>query len=321
MAWCLPACVLILLSSGFAQTPDFTLQMEPFPSPAAINPGGTTASNIMLGSNNGFSSTVDLSCQVTSAASGEVVTTPSCQMSPPSLTPPGGATANMTATDAVPGLYTVTVTGTSGGNTHSALQNLAVLAVIPNFTITVAQTIQPSSVHAGSGAQGIININPINGYVSPSGTNGGVWLSCSSITPLVTVPPICSFPNPVVVNGAGAVTATISISTIGPPPRAAAATDRLWFALWLPVPMLALAGIIGGKRSRRAWCVLALLVLAGTMLLAPACSSTTTITPTNPQGQITPKNTYTFTLMGVDTNGVSSSNTGTSATSVTLTVD
>jgi hypothetical protein len=87
--------------------------------------------------------------------------------------------------------------------------------------------------------------------------------------------------------------------------------------------MLVLAGVgaVRGKQARRAWCLLALFVVAGAFLLMPACGNTTTTTPTNPNGQVTPNNSYTFTVMGVDANGVSSSNTGTSAPTVTLTVD
>jgi len=192
-----------------------------------------------------------------------------------------------------------------------------VLAVTPNFTLTVAQVVQPNSVHAGSGGQGIISINPLNGYIIPS---GGLTLSCATITPLVTLPPECSFnPNPVM---SGTTSSTLLISTVGPLPRAAVAYARPWYALWLPLPMLALAGVglVRGKRSR-AWGALALFVVGGAILLMPSCSTHNTISPTNPNGQITPKNTYTFTLMGVDSNGVSSSNTGTSAPTVTLIVD
>src|SRR5208337_4461233 len=110
------------------------------------------------------------------------------------------------------------------------------------------------------------------------------------------------------------------ISTVGP--IASAAHARPWYALWLPLPMLALAGVglVTGRRSR-AWSALALFVVGGAILLMPACAANNTIAPTNTNGQLTPKNTYTFTIMGIDSNGVSSSNTGTSAPTVTLTVD
>jgi len=308
--------VIALLLPAFGQ--DFTLQMSPFPSPAAIDPGGTTAADITVSPNINFSGTVDLSCQVTSSTTGQVVTTPVCEVSAQAVTPPATATATITTVGATPpGLYSVAVTGTNNGTSASAQQNLTILAVTPQFTITATQ-IQPSSVHAGSGGQGTISINPIYGYVIPA---GGVTLSCATVTPLVTLPPFCSFDqNPVL---PGVYSSTLTINTVGPVPTSAVTSARPWYALWLPLPVMALAtvGLVKGKRVRRAWCVLALLVVAGTTLLMPACGSTTTTTPVNPNGLITPKNTYTFTVTGVDANGVVSTNTGAIAATVTLIVN
>ncbi len=309
--------VIALLLPAFGQ--DFNLQMSPFPSPGAIDPGGTAAAGITVSPIGNFSDTVNLSCQVTSATTGQVVTTPVCEVSTQSVTPPATATATITTVGATPpGLYSVAVTGTSNGTSASAQQDLTILAVTPQFTITVTQQVQPNSVHAGGGGQGIISINPIYGYVIPQ---GGVTLSCASITPLVTLPPVCSFnQNPV---PAGVYSSTLTINTTGPLPTAAVASARPWYALWLPLPVIVLAGVgvVKGKRARRAWCVLALFVVAVATLLMPACGNRTTTTPTNPNGLITPKNTYTFTVMGVDADGVVSSNTGTSAPTVTLIVN
>lgn len=78
---------------------------------------------------------------------------------------------------------------------------------------------------------------------------------------------------------------------------------------------------MGRKRSRRVWGLLALFVLGASFLLMPACGNNNVAT-TNVTG-ITPMNSYTFTLLGVDGNGVTSSNTGTTtaAPTVSLTVD
>jgi hypothetical protein len=317
--WVLIALLVFLpASSAFGQ---FTLQMDPFPYPAAINPGGESAANITLTPTGTFTGTVDLTCQVTFAATGQVVTSPACEVSPQSVVLPGGATATVTSPGSPPaGLYIVKVTGTADGFSASAQQNLTVLAVSPDFTITVTEAVAPSSVHAGSGGTGTISVNPINGYIIPS---GGVTLSCATITPLVTAPPVCSFnPNPV---PPGTTSSTLTITTTGPTTPAAVARTRRWYALWLPLPMLMLAsmGMVSGKRSRRAWGLLAVFVLAGGILLMPACGNTASTTTTTPSNLVTPNNAYTFTLMGVDSNGVTSSNTGTtsSAPTVTLTVD
>jgi hypothetical protein len=54
------------------------------------------------------------------------------------------------------------------------------------------------------------------------------------------------------------------------------------------------------------------------LLLLPACGSTNNTN--NPSGEVTPKNTYTFTLTGADQNGAAPGNSATAPT-VTLTVN
>ena len=319
LSLCLTTLSLILLPSAFGQTVDFTLTAAAF-SPVAINPGGTASSNITIGTLPGFAGTVALSCQVTP----QPANFPNCQVSPATVAPPAGAVATITTTtlngSAPPGLYSITVTGTDASGSVSAQQDLTVLAVTPQFTIDVLAAVAPSSVHAGSGGTGMIEINPITGYA------GTVTLSCSSITPLVTIPPVCSFdPAAVTVGGSVSSTSTISITTVGPIIAKTAPPSRIIYAFWLTLPMLTLTGLgaaVGRKRSRSLWGLLSLFVLAGLFLLIPACGNSTPTGSNNTRG-VTPSNSYTFTLLGVDANGNTSSNTstGSAAPSVTLTVD
>jgi hypothetical protein len=324
---CLLVVFLMVGPSAFGQ--DFNLTMAPF-SPFAVAPGQDSAANITVTGLNTFSGTVDLTCAITSQTQGNP---PACEVSPPSVKASGGATVTiLTGTNNAgvisPALYTVTITGTATGeNPYSASQNLTVLSVIPQFTITVQTPVAPNSVPAGSGAQGTISVNPINGYVSPGYPQQGVTLSCASISPLVAIPPVCSFTYPggaqgVPVNGSPN-TATITITAQGPTITGAVAHPRGVNALWMTLPMLALVGLgtaLGGKRSRKAWGLLALFVVSGSLLLMPACANSSTTT-TTPNG-VTPPNSYTFTVIGVDTAGNVSSNTGSTGTNpaVTLTV-
>lgn len=291
----------------------------------AVAPGEASSADIALAALNGFNGSVALTCTVTSETTG---TPPTCQVSPESVQPSGGATATITTTGSTtPALYKITITGTSPNTVISQPQNLTVLSVTAQFTITVQTTVAPSSVPAGSGAQGVVSINPINGYNSPTDAGDpnrkGVTLSCASITPLVTLPPVCSFnPQPLVITGSPA-TSTLTISTAGPVTTGAVARTSSFYALWIPLPLLALAGLgaaAGGKRSRKAWGLLALFIVSGSLLLMPACGNSSTST-TTPNG-ITPANSYTFTIVGVDIAGNISSNTTSSGTnpSVTLTV-
>jgi hypothetical protein len=324
--FCVVVVFLTMLPSAFGQ--DFTMTFGDF-SPFAVAPGQEAASNIAVSALNGFNGTVDLSCLVTSQTAGAIL--PVCTISPPSLNPSGGATATITtgATDAgpvTPGLYTITVTGTSPNTTIPLSKNLTVLAVSPQFTITITTPVSPSSVPAGSGGQGTISVNPINGYVSPGYPNQGVTLSCASISPLVAIPPVCSFTYPtgsqgVPVNGVPN-TATITITAQGPTTTGAVSHPRGLYALWMTLPLLGLVGLgaaTGGKRTRKAWGLLALFVVSGSLLLMPACANSTVSTST-PNG-VTPNNTYTFTVTGVDADGNVASNTSTTTTnSVSLTV-
>lgn len=322
---------ILALPSASAQA-DFTLSLNPATlSPDAIAPGGVSSVTIQVVANSGFSGSITLGCTVTPSVSG-TVSNPVCTVSPPTLNGSGGATATIsTQSDTTAVSYGIAVTATDATGTQtSPTLNLTVLAVVPQFTITIQSAVAPSSVPAGSGAQGVISINPINGYSSPTDasdpTKAGVYLSCASITPLVTIAPVCSFnpPNPQVTSS-GSVTSTLTISTFGPVTTGFVARPRSFYALWFPLSLVILAGFgaaTGGKRSRKAWGWLALFILSGSLLLLPACGTNTSTSTSTPNG-ITPANTYTFTIIGVDTNGVASSNTGSTTSggpTVTLSV-
>ena len=300
------------------------MTVTPF-NPFAIAPGEASSTTISLGALNGFNGMVDLTCAITSDTSG---TPPTCQISPQSVQPSGGATATITSNGSTtPALYKVAITGTSPATTITQAQNLTILSVTAQFTITVQTAVAPSSVPAGSGAQGVISINPINGYSSPTDPNDskrfGITLSCASVSPLVTFPPVCSFnPQPLPVHGTP-TTSTLTINTAGPITTGAVALAPGFYALWIPLPLLVLAGFgatAGGKRTRKAWGLLALFVVSGSLLLMPACGNSTT-SSTTPNG-ITPANTYTFTVVGVDIDGNISSNSNSNGTnpSVSLSV-
>ena len=319
----LSLCTLTLFAAASGQQ----VQLDSFPSPGAINANGETSTTATV---SGFSGSVALSCQVTPASS----PAPICQVSPTSVASPGSATVTVQGNDAPAGTYSIAITATAAGTApQTAARDLSILSVAPSFTITVTTPVTPSSVHAGNAGEGVITVNPINGYSSPGGL-AGVTLSCSSMTPLVTIPPVCSFTyasgmQGVVITGGAPNTATITINTFGPVTTGAVAKKRMrYYATWLPLPLLALVGLAaaaGGRRGHKAWGLLALFVVSGSILLTPACGNNTGAQTTTPNG-ITPNNAYTFTVTGVDINGTTSSNTsGTGATTgnptVTLTVN
>ena len=324
-ALCVLVASLAVAPAARAQgTSEFTLTTTAL-DPVAIAPGGTSATSIRVDPVNSFSGTVTLGCQITSTQ--PTTSTPVCTVSPTTVTPPATATATITSTIQTTTVgYSVTITGTGPTTTYSAPpQQLTVLAVTPQFTISVTNAIAPTSVPAGNGAEGTVSVNPINGYLTPS--NGGITLYCSSITPLVTIAPVCSFTYPkgsMLELSTNPQPVTLTISTFGPVVTGAALRPRNFYALWLSIPLIGFAGVgtaFSGKRSRKALGLLALLVASAAFLLLPSCGGTTGTTTTTPNG-VTPANTYTFTIVGIDSNGVISSNTGTntSAPTVSLTV-
>lgn len=295
---------------------DFTLSATAF-NPDAVAPGGTSSSNVTVVTNAGFTGPVSLTCVVTAPVQIPPADLPTCTLSPASLTASGGSSATITTTGSTSTIgYTVTITGTDSSGTQSQTLQVTVLSVTPQYTITVQTALSPSSVVAGTGAQGVITVNPLDGYTTPAG--GYITLYCGTITPLVTIAPVCSFTYTgsqpgVNITSNIPVNATLTINTFGPIPTGSAAHSRNFYALWLSLPMLGLISLgaaVSGKKSRKVWAVLGLFVVSGALLLLPACSNTnSTVNTTTPNGT-TPANSYSFTIVGVDTNGVVSSNTG-----------
>jgi hypothetical protein len=320
--WCF-LILIALIAPAAAQ--DFTLTSSPL-SPDAVAPGGVSSTNVSLVAGSGFAGPVTLACTVTPTVQITSTSFPVCSVSPGSLAGSGGASATITTSGTTPQIgYTIVVTGTDGsGSVSSQAQTLTVLAVTPQFTITVQSALAPSSVVAGKGAAGTVSVNPLAGYTT--GPNGYITLFCSSITPLVTIAPICSFAYPsgqpgLPVTGNTPVTSTVTVTTYGPITTGVAVQPRNFYGLWLPVPMFGIVCLgvaISGKRSRRAWGLLGLFILSGALLLLPACANTTNTPSTSTPNGTTPANTYTFTILGVDTNGVVSSNTGSTSSGPTV---
>jgi hypothetical protein len=237
------------------------------------------------------------------------------------VTTPASPSLTITTSSATPAtLYTITVTGVAAAisKTHTAIVNLPVLGVTPDYTLTVTTAVSPSSVHAGSGATAVMTITPLDGY------SGTVTLSCSAITPTSTPAPSCSFqPAAVTIVNSGVRTSTLTITTSGPTVATSyfknigpgSRDPRIFYALWLPLPGLALVALRG--RSRKLLAALALCAMSGGLLLLPACGSSSSSSTSTSNGPKTPNNTYTFTLTGADANAVAPSN-GTQTVSLTV---
>jgi len=301
---------LLFAASGSLAFAQFTLTIPSGLQPPAVDPGETSIATIDLA---GSSNSVSLSCAVTSNQT--TGTPPSCAVSPSSLTPPGSASLTITTSGAtVTGSYPVTVTGVSGANTQSVTLNLGVTNLSEDYTLSVTPTTAvPSPIHAGSSATTTVSVSPIGSYT------GSVTLACLTVTPTTTLSPVCTFNPPTVAVTSGTVppTSTLTLSTTGPAPTVRRWGTRIFYAIWLAVPGLALAGWRSkGRRRNGALAALLLLVIGGGVLMLPACNSASKL-GTNGD---TPANTYTFTLSGADQNGAGPSNTTTNEATVSIAV-
>jgi hypothetical protein len=194
---------------------------------------------------------------------------------------------------------------------------MGVTPLTEDYSLSVTPTTAtPSPVPAGSTANTTVTISPIGSYSGHT-----VTLACFSVTPVVTMAPVCSFnPPEVLVTSGTPPTSILSIITLGPIPTTKLWTPRIFYALWLFMPGLGLVAMVStGRRRTKIMGALLLVMLASELLLLPACGSSTRTNNSN--GLVTPKNTYTFTLTGADENGASPSNTTTNEATVTLTVN
>jgi hypothetical protein len=308
------ATVLFLFIAGVVVLPraygqaDFTLAASA-PYPSAVDPGGSSISTITVNTiNNVSGGSVALSCMVaplqTNGATCSILS---------SVTPPASPTLTITTTGLTPPtLYTITVAGTDPSTTVplTVTVNFSVLVVTPAYTLSDT-TPSPSSVHAGSAATATVTATPVSSY------SGTVTFSCSAISPTVTPAPVCSFnPATVTVANNAAAASTVTISTTGP---SATRLHRstIFYALWLPLPALALIGAGLSTTSRLGkkllgWLLLGLIV-SGIMVTIGCGSSTSTSSSVTG----TPKNTYTITISAIDQNKVAPSN-GTQSISLTV---
>ncbi len=298
--------VVVVLPRAYGQA-DFTLAAST-PYPSAVDPGGSSISTITVNAiNNVSAGSVALSCTVapvqTNGATCSILS---------SVTPPASPTLTITTTGLTPPtLYTITVAGTDASTTVplTATVNFSVLVATPAYTLSDT-TPSPSSVHAGSAATATVTATPVSGY------SGTVTFSCSAISPTVTPAPVCSFSPATITVTNAAASSTLTISTTGP---SATRLHRsaIFYALWLPLPALALIGA-GLSTTIRLWkrllgWLLLGLIVSGIMVTIGCGSSTSTSSSVTS----TPKNTYTFTISAIDQNKVAPSN-GTQSISLTV---
>ncbi len=318
-----PAALLALLlslfslasaSSAYGQA-TFTMTIPGLNHPS-IDPTESATGSITLTPVGGFNSPVSLSCQITSGPATDP-SPPQCLTNIAPVVPPGVAALTINTTNqTASGLYSFLITGTGGGITQTASVSLTVQPLSEDYTLSVAPTTAtPGSIQAGAVATTTITVSPIGTYANNNPPHV-ITFSCLSIAPPVTLAPVCSFsPAAVTVSPTTSLSSTLTITTTGPTPTTRLWNHRIFFAFWLAIPALGLVGLTTtGTRRKSFLGAFLLTILAASIVVLPACGSTTTL-GTNGD---TPAGTYTFTITGADESGAPPSNTST--TTVTLTV-
>src|SRR3989475_104365 len=172
--------------------PDFMISTSP--TSVRVNAGTAGTSTITITSLNGFNSAVSLTPSVSPS------TGLTCNLNPTSVTTPsGGSVTSSLSCSGSAGTYTVTVTGTSGSLSHSAIVTYSV-GNAPDFTINA----NPASVTTNLGVAGTTTIT----VGSQNGFNSAVALT-ATISPSSGL--TCSLnPSNVTPTSGGSVTSTLS---------------------------------------------------------------------------------------------------------------
>jgi hypothetical protein len=187
-----------------------------------------------------------------------------------------------------------------GGNPFDGFEATIGLISGPDFAICAST---PGAVNAGSSATSIVTLtstndtNAVNLTCTVSG-NGSPLPACGGFSPSSVTP------------SAGGVTSTLTITTTGASAQSSQ-SKTLFYALWLPMGGLLLAGLGAGSASRRRkkmlWVVLLGAVAAG-LLFLPACGGGSSNSNNGGGGGggggcsgCTPSGNYTVTVTGTGT--------------------
>ena len=153
----------------------------------------------------------------------------------------------------------------------------------------------PPPVNAGDIVTILVTFTPTSSY----GYNAVITPSQTTSPSMVTAATPTFSPTTVTLAGTSAGTTILGIATVARPVTTGSLFRRgSFYAAWLPIGGLSLVGLgIGVGRKRRRWLVGAVLgLIAGIILLQPACGSSTSNTPATTGGTLA--GTYIITITG-----------------------
>jgi hypothetical protein len=270
-------------------------------SAAGTDPFNATNVQLVVTSTGGFIDSLDLGCVVTNASKA-VVTDPSCTIAATESGATGTAlTYQVSASASAPiGVYTVSMTAIDSAN--------PTLVKVTPLTISVVGVANILSLAQGASGTENATFNTTN---APAGANlvsfscGTVWnltaktqLSASQIAGLK-----CTGPASVAITGSTTLVA-ITISTASPTTALLRETSTISLAAFLGVPLFALLGWVGSRRSPRKnfFRFLGLILLLVGVSYASGCGGSFTSTSKSTNTGIAP-GSYLVQVVATDQNG------------------
>jgi uncharacterized membrane protein len=194
-----------VLSKGASPAANFSIEISPSSVTVAQGGSGSVVVSPLL--TGGFDAAVTLSVSGLPGTAPNAVTG---SFNPITLPAPGSGSSTLTLdvpSVIAPGTYTLIVTGSGSGITHTATFKLIVTPP-PQFTLTPS----PGSISVAEGASGTSTITS----TIATGFDAAITLS-ASVSPTVTNPPTVGFsPNPLPLPGNGTVTMTVSVPATTP---------------------------------------------------------------------------------------------------------
>jgi hypothetical protein len=157
-------------------------------------------------------------------------------------------------------------------NEGQASNKLSESVSVTDFTLNAVVTNPGAEIIAGQLAVVDVTLMPD----TTLGYNANLTLTQSSSPSMVTNPSPLFTINPVILTGTSAQGTVLNIQTVPRPVNSGSLfRHRAFYAAWLPIGGLSLAGLgLGAGRKRRRWLIGTLFgLLAGLILLQPACSS------------------------------------------------
>jgi large repetitive protein len=295
----------ITLTQGYSTATNSVAGTDPF------NP---TTVKVVVTSTGAFSDQLNVNCVVTNSTHA-VVTDPSCTMSttttPPSSTTLSGVNGTtsiytLSASSAAPiGAYTVTLTAADGST--SALSNVAA-----PLTVNVIGVANPLSLARGASGQENVSFNTFSAPQADTFTA----IACGTVVPLVNGTAGSPLSSPGVtctsqipsggapVISGGVTTVAVSISTAGATAAQLQRSNTISLAAFLGVPLLALMGWVGSRKSPRKnfFRFLGLILLLVGASFATGCGGSFTSKSTSSSTGI-PAGNYLVQVVATDQNG------------------